>query len=120
MATKIKLRKFKGHFISDIAPKIGDTVICTQRKNFNYGLTSVVKNLIIDTKNWKVIIPPKKTYTLWITIEEHIENPDGTEKYRDMSEEDTRSVGRFSNLEDAIEQMDTLGNNHMTDGDIEL
>lgn len=58
MATK--LRKFKGHFITDAEPKIGDTVICTQRKNFNYGLTSVVTDLYTDTKNWKVIIPPKE------------------------------------------------------------
>jgi len=62
----------------------------------------------------------KKSYTLWITIEEHTEYSDGTEKYRDMKDEDTRSVGRFSNLKDANEQMQTLGEIHMRDGDIEI
>jgi hypothetical protein len=62
----------------------------------------------------------KKSYTLWITIEEHTEYSDGTEKYRDMKDEDTRSVGRFSNLKDANEQMQTLGEIHMRDGDVTI
>jgi hypothetical protein len=62
----------------------------------------------------------KKSYTLWITIEEHTEYSDGTEKYRDMKDEETRSVGRFSNLKDADEQMQTLGEIHMRDGDVTI
>lgn len=62
----------------------------------------------------------KKSYTLWIKIEEHLEFEDGTEEYRDMEEEETRSVGRFSNIEDANDQMDVLGDTHMRDGDVEL
>ena len=62
----------------------------------------------------------KKSYTLWITIEEHTEYSDGTEKYRDMKDEDTRSVGRFSKLKNANEQMQTLGEIHMRDGDVTI
>ena len=62
----------------------------------------------------------KKSYTLWITIEEHTEYSDGTSQYRDMKDEDTRSVGRFSNLKDANEQMQTLGEIHMRDGDVTI
>lgn len=59
----------------------------------------------------------RKSYKLWIQIEEHIEYSDGTEKYRDMKEEETRSIGCFNKLEDANEQMQTLGEIHMKDGD---
>lgn len=59
-----------------------------------------------------------KSYTLWIKIEEHIEFEDGTEEYRDMEEEEPRSVGRFSNIEEAFDQMEILGDNHMRDGDV--
>lgn len=69
------------------------------------------------TKRKKIV---KKSYTLWITIEEHTEFSDGTEKYRDMKDEDTRSVGRFSDLQEACDQMNTLGDIHMRDGDVTL
>lgn len=71
----------------------------------------------VKTKRRKVA---KKSYKLWITIEEHIEFTDGTEKYRDMKEEDTRSVGRFSKIEDAYFKMNTLGDNHQNEGDEDL
>ena len=67
------------------------------------------------TKRKKIV---KKSYTLWITIEEHKEFSDGTESYKDLKyEAETRSVGRFSKLKDACEQMQVLGETHMRDGD---
>jgi hypothetical protein len=36
-----------------------------------------------------------------------------------MGEADTRSLGEFKKLDDAIEQMDTLGDIHQSDGDSE-
>jgi hypothetical protein len=61
----------------------------------------------------------KKTYKLWITIEEHTEFSDGSDKYRDMKEEDTRSLGTFSTVELANEHMNFMGDNHQSDGDVE-
>ena len=54
----MKTKKFKGYIISDKKPEAGDTVICIQRKNFNYGATSKVSRVDIplDTVNWKVIV----------------------------------------------------------------
>ncbi len=62
----------------------------------------------------------KKSYTLWITIEQHTEFSDGTEKYEDLKNDDTRSVGRFTKIKDAREQMQTLGDIHMGDGDVKM
>lgn len=47
--------------LPDAAPKIGDRMICIQKKNFNYKLIATatkqqVELGIIDTKNWKVIL----------------------------------------------------------------
>ena len=60
-----------------------------------------------------------RTYKLWITIEEHIEMADGTDSYRDLKDEDTRSVGDYTTLEKAVEQMNSLGDMHVHDGDVE-
>ena len=57
----MKTRKFKGHLISDRKPEVGDTMICVQRKNINYGLTTFLKYaLMLDTVNWKVIVYPNE------------------------------------------------------------
>jgi len=57
----------------------------------------------------------KVSYQLWITIEKHTEYVDGTEKYEDLKDEETRSVGRFSTLEEAYEQMSDVADNNSGD-----
>ena len=73
--------------------------------------------LTAEFKKRKEIV--SKTYKLWITIEEHIVMADGSDQYRDMTEEDVRSVGEFKEINDATEQMNVLGNIHQSDGDVE-
>lgn len=60
----------------------------------------------------------QKTYKLWITIEEHVEFDDGSDEYRDLKELDTRSVGTFTDMDDALEQMNSLGDMFQSDGDV--
>jgi len=52
----------------------------------------------------------KKTYKVWMVIEEYIEHEDGTEEFRDMTETETRSAGFFSTLEEAETQMNEIHN----------
>ena len=57
-------RKFKGMTITDDLPKKGDIIVCIQKKNFNYGQTTVNNfddPALMDTKNWKVVLEPKNT-----------------------------------------------------------
>jgi len=49
----------------------------------------------------------KKTYKLWVTIEEHIVYEDGSDEYRDI-EEDTVSAGEFSQIQAARLRMDLV------------
>ena len=57
----MKKKKLKGYEFSNREPKIGDTMICVNKKSVNYGLLSqpVTKLQIdvgsIDTINWKVV-----------------------------------------------------------------
>lgn len=59
---KNKFRKFGAFYITEAQPVAGDKMVCVQRKNMNYGLTSVAteaqikNNIILDTVNWKVCI----------------------------------------------------------------
>jgi hypothetical protein len=55
-------------------------------------------------------------YKLWITIEK-ITTTDDDEIYEDLKEEGTRSVGTFKSLDEALEQMNQLGDNHQNDCD---
>lgn len=60
----MKNKKFKGYIISDQAPKVGDKMICVQKKNFNFVNVETatdfqVKHNVIDTVNWKVIVEDK-------------------------------------------------------------
>ena len=50
----------------------------------------------------------KKSYKVWMIIEEYIEHDDGTEEFRDMKEAETRSAGCFSTLEEAENQMNEI------------
>jgi hypothetical protein len=52
----MNIRKFKGYFISDRKPEIGDKIICTNKKSVNYGLTSEVKTLFMFDPAWLVIV----------------------------------------------------------------
>jgi hypothetical protein len=58
-----------------------------------------------------------KTFKLWVTIEEITTDEDGDETYRDMTEEDTCSVGTFNKIENAREQMSILVKNYGYDND---
>jgi hypothetical protein len=58
-----------------------------------------------------------KTFKLWVTIEEITTDEDGDETYRDMTEEDTCSVGTFNKIENAREQMSILVKNYCYDND---
>jgi hypothetical protein len=49
------------------------------------------------------------TYKLWVTIERIDENK-GT--YENLEQEETRSVGEFSTVNEAREQMNLLGDSH--------
>ena len=52
----------------------------------------------------------KKCYKLWITIEEHTFNEKtGKETYKDLKQEETRSIGDVDTLEEAIERMNEIG-----------
>ena len=54
-----KITKLMGVKIIDRLPKPGDTMICVNKNNFNYGITCNVSTsldvTLIDTGNWKVI-----------------------------------------------------------------
>ena len=60
---------------------------------------------------------PKKVYKLWISIEEISLDENGVEQYRDMHEEDTRSVGVFKDIDEAVGHMDMLGEHYQHVGD---
>lgn len=57
---------------------------------------------------------PRKTYKLWITIEEHDVKAD---TYKDVADT-TASVGKFTSLKDAIAQMEQLSENYKNSGDM--
>lgn len=57
----MKAKKVNGYEIQDRKPKAGDVMICINKKSVNYGILEEatefqVKNSVIDTKNWKVVI----------------------------------------------------------------
>lgn len=58
-----------------------------------------------------------KTFKLWVTIEEITTDESGNETYREMTEEDTSSVGTFNDLDNAREQMSILIKNYGYDDD---
>jgi len=60
----MKVKKFRGHLITDQKPKIGDDTICTNRKSCNYGLISPVHTLLIENDDWKVIIPQHNKFDI--------------------------------------------------------
>lgn len=94
----MKSKKFKGHTISDRKPIVGDTMICIQRKNVNYGLTTVVnKAILIDTVNWKVIEPTQ----IFAEVITGYTDPDGNitiDCYPDTdpNSENARTIARIS------------------------
>ena len=54
------MKKVKGYEVTNDEPKEGDSMICVQRKNINYGLVvTATKQQVelntIDKTNWKVI-----------------------------------------------------------------
>ena len=53
------MKKVKGYEITDEIPKEGDTVVCVQRNNFNYGKTEIVTKQQAELgtvdKKWKVV-----------------------------------------------------------------
>lgn len=58
----MKTRKFGKFIITDELPKIGDTMVCIQRSNFNYEQT-IINGIsdpdMVDTKKWKVVLKPE-------------------------------------------------------------
>lgn len=56
-----KTKTLKGFTYSDREPKVGDVMICIQKKNINYGTLEKVNSTqakypeTIDTINWKVV-----------------------------------------------------------------
>ena len=60
----MKTRKFKKFIISDEEPKMGNTMVCVQKKNINFGKTTIITipngKTVLDTKNWKVIVQPQQ------------------------------------------------------------
>jgi len=62
----------------------------------------------------------KITYKVWTSIEKKIEHPDGTEEYVELDQEETRSLGTFTTLKKAREQVTTLGEIHQSDNDDNL
>jgi hypothetical protein len=52
----------------------------------------------------------KKTYKVWLVIEECTEFADGTEVYKDLKDEETASVGSFGKLDNAIDRMNIVAN----------
>lgn len=61
----------------------------------------------------------KRTFTVWAEIEEYVEYTDGTEDFIDRTDEETRSCGRFSSIEEAVEQMNEIANNNEGDFTVE-
>lgn len=57
----------------------------------------------------------KKSYQVWMVIEEHKEFSDGTEKYRDLKQEETRSLCRVATIEEANEIMNEIANGNFID-----
>jgi hypothetical protein len=56
----------------------------------------------------------KKSYKVWVVIEEVSVFPDGSEKYEDLKEE-TRSAGHFDTVEEAIDTMEKIGETYEGD-----
>ena len=52
----------------------------------------------------------ERTYQIWMVIEECTTDKDGNETHRDLTEEETRSAGRYETLEEAREAMDEIHN----------
>jgi len=52
----------------------------------------------------------KKTYKVWLVIEECTEFADGSEVYKDLKDEETASVGTFGKLDSAIDRMNIVAN----------
>jgi len=58
----------------------------------------------------------KKSYKLWIIVEEQTTNTEtGEETYKDLKDEETRSVGHFDTLEEAIKRMEEIGEIYVGD-----
>lgn len=53
--------------------------------------------------------PIKVTYTLWLSIEKFTEYSDGSESHENLEEEETRSVGTFKSIEEALSEINLLG-----------
>jgi stress response protein YsnF len=56
----------------------------------------------------------RKTYKVWMVVEELTEFTDGTERFKDI-EDHTRSVGRFDTIEEANNQMNEVANQYEGD-----
>lgn len=63
----------------------------------------------------------KTTYKVWTTIEVHKEYENG-ETYKDVpkNQQEPRSLGTFSTLNLAEEQINLLGDMHQNDGDSDI
>lgn len=59
----------------------------------------------------------KKVYKLWIEIEEISLDENGQEVYTNLKDNETRSVGCFKNLDEAIDHMNDLGEMNQWLGD---
>lgn len=62
----------------------------------------------------------KVEYKIWTLIEKHTEYSDGSESYRDLKQEEPRSLGTFSTLEKANEQVNLMGDIHQYDSDEDI
>ena len=105
---KFKIKKQGNYFVAyDI-----------EKKDVSYGKINIKTGQCIGgtlcfealREHWESVKPKvvKTSYKLWIVIEEFKELSDGSEEFRDMKEEETRSCGAFSSLEEAYEQMNEI------------
>lgn len=51
-----------------------------------------------------------KTYQIWMVIEECTTDKDGNETHRDLTEEETRSAGKYGTLKEALDAMNEIYN----------
>jgi hypothetical protein len=90
---KIKKTIIKGEtlFITNATPKAGDEMIVVRKTDPDYGKKHKTPQdfaLWIDTGKYAVIVEPKKSYRVWLSVEELTEYPDGTEEYNDVEDID--------------------------------
>lgn len=97
----------------------------TEKKDVSYGKINIKTGeciggtLCFDAlrEHWGKQQPKvvKESYTIWMVIEKHTEFDNNTETHEDLKEEETRSCGTFSSVEEALEQMNDIAESYQGD-----